>query len=122
MSLYKSLGFVFVGIATLGIFLPLLPTTPFLLVAAACFAKSSDKWHQWLISNRVFGPIITRWHEKKCVTRATKVVALSSIIIFGGYAVGFALTGLGPKALGVLVVVASLYFVLRIKVCKNGAL
>jgi uncharacterized membrane protein YbaN (DUF454 family) len=64
MIFYKVLGFFFVGLGILGLFLPLLPTTVFLLLAAGCFARSSDKWHRWLLSNRTFGPIINDWNEK----------------------------------------------------------
>jgi len=119
MFLYKLLGFIFVGLAALGVFLPLLPTTPFLLLAASCFAKSSDKWHQWLISNRTFGPIIQNWHEKKCISCSTKRVAILSIVVFGGYSILFAINELNLRLLGSLVIATGLYFVCRIKVCSK---
>jgi uncharacterized membrane protein YbaN (DUF454 family) len=119
MLLCKILGFIFVGLAALGAFLPLLPTTPFLLLAAGCFAKSSDKWHQWLISNRIFGPIIKNWHHKKCISYSTKLVAISSIIVFGGYSILFAVSNLYLKVLGSLILATGFYFVYRIKICRN---
>ena len=54
----RLLGFLFLGLALLGVFLPLLPTTPFVLVAAACFAQSSEKMHKWILANRTFGPMV----------------------------------------------------------------
>ncbi len=119
MLFYKILGFIFVGLAALGVFLPLLPTTPFLLIAAGCFAKSSEKWHQWLISNRTFGPLIKNWYEKKCLSYSTKIVAISSIIAFGGTSILFAVNNVYLRLFGSLIIVTGLYFVARIKVCKS---
>ncbi|RKZ52313.1 MAG: DUF454 domain-containing protein [Candidatus Parabeggiatoa sp. nov. 2] len=122
MFFYKLLGFIFVGLAALGVFLPLLPTTPFLLLAAGCFAKSSEKWHQWLISNRNFGPIIKNWHNKKCISYSTKIVAISSIIVFGGYSILFAVSNLYLRLFGSLILATGFYFVSRIKVCRNDSI
>ncbi len=77
------LGVFFVGLAVIGIFLPVLPTTPFLLLALACFAKSSEKLHNRLLTNKTFGPLITQWHETKSMPRKAKVYAIISIIIAG---------------------------------------
>ncbi len=56
----RALGVAFVGLGFLGVFLPLLPTTPFLLLALACFARSSPAIHDWLINHRMLGPYIRR--------------------------------------------------------------
>ena len=61
--LYKGLGLFFVGLGAAGALLPVLPTTPFLILAASCFAKSSDKWYRWLLNNKQFGPAIRDWEE-----------------------------------------------------------
>jgi uncharacterized protein len=114
---YKLLGFMFMALATLGLFLPLLPTTPFLLIAVGCFAKSSEKWHQWLISNRIFGPIIKNWDEKKCISYSTKIVAILSIVLFGGCSILFAVTDIYLKIMGALIIAIGLYFVYYLKVC-----
>ena len=119
-NFYKILGFTFVGFAALGVFLPLLPTTPFLLIAVGCFAKSSEKWYQWLLSNKIFGPIIKNWHEKKCVSYSTKIVAISSIVVFGGYSILFAVSDVYLRLLGSLIIATGLYSVYRLKVCKNS--
>lgn len=119
MSLYKSLGFIFLGLGVIGVFLPLLPTTPFLLVSAACFAKSSEKWHRWLLSNRIFGPIIADWQERKCISFSTKVIAISLVVLFGGYSIIFLLTDLKLRILTALLIATGLFFVCRLEVCKN---
>jgi uncharacterized membrane protein YbaN (DUF454 family) len=118
-SLYKPLGFFFVGLAALGVFLPLLPTTPFLIVAAACFAKSSERWHQWLLTNRTFGPIIRNWEAEQCVSRTVKLISISSILLFGGYAVVFALENVYLRLFGILVIVVSLFLVMRLRICND---
>ena len=122
MIFYKVLGFFFVGLGMLGLFLPLLPTTVFLLLAAGCFARSSDKWHRWLLSNRILGPIINDWNEKKCITISTKIVAVSSILLFGGYAMIFAVTNPYIRAVGLLLIATGLYVVLRLPVCQNDTM
>jgi len=119
MSLYKLLGFIFLGLGVIGVFLPLLPTTPFLLVAAACFAKSSDKWYQWLISNKIFGPIIIDWQDRKCISLSTKIIAISLVVLFGGYSIIFLLTDIKLRILCVLLIGTGLFFVCRLRVCQN---
>lgn len=112
-------GFLLVGIAALGIFLPLLPTTPLLLVAAACFANSSEKSHRWLVEHNVFGPIIRNWHEHRCIPRRAKIIAVSSILLFGTYAVGFAIDNIYVRIAGGIILLTGLVFVLRIPSCNK---
>jgi len=69
-------GVLSVGLATAGVFLPLLPTTPFLLLAAACFFRSSDRFYRWLITHKWFGLYIKNYREHKAITRHSKVVIL----------------------------------------------
>jgi uncharacterized membrane protein YbaN (DUF454 family) len=69
-------GLVCVVLGVIGIFLPLLPTTPFMLLAAACFARSSRRFHDWLLSNRTFGPLIHEWEQHRAIPRRTKLTAI----------------------------------------------
>jgi uncharacterized membrane protein YbaN (DUF454 family) len=69
-------GWVALGLALLGIALPVLPTTPFVLLAAACFLRSSDRLHAWLIASPRFGPHINDYLEGRGLRHRTKVVAL----------------------------------------------
>lgn len=119
-SAYTLLGFLFVALGAVGAVLPLLPTTPFLLLAAACFAKSSPKCHQWLLSSKLFGPILTNWQQNKCVTKRTKIIALSSIALFGGYAVGFAISSLYIKIAGLILLAVGAYVVYNLKTCSKN--
>lgn len=70
------IGWMAVILGFIGIFLPLLPTTPFMLLAASCFAKSSERFHRWLLSNPLFGPIIHDWQTHRCMRKKVKVWAM----------------------------------------------
>ncbi len=76
-GLLLAAGTASVAVGAVGIFLPLLPTTPFLLIAAACFVRSSERRYQWLLSHRVLGPYIRDYREYGAVTRHAKIVTLS---------------------------------------------
>lgn len=121
MVWYKFLGFGFIALGAVGAVLPLLPTTPFLLLAAACFARSSEKWHQWLLNNPSFGPMIRNWQERRCVSRTAKTTALLSIVLFGGYAIGIAIEGPYLRIIGGAMLAYGFFFVLRIPVCPTAS-
>jgi len=73
------LGFLSIGIGLLGIVLPILDTTPFMLLGAYCFAKSSPKWHRWLLSHPVFGEYIAAFQDKRGLTlKQKRRIALST--------------------------------------------
>ncbi|WP_325892074.1 YbaN family protein [Grimontia sp. NTOU-MAR1] len=77
-----SVGWLCVFLGVIGIFLPLLPTTPFLLLASACFVRGSPRIAKWLHNHPTFGPVITNWNEhraidKKIKRRATLFIVLS---------------------------------------------
>ena len=70
------LGTVFVVTGVIGIFLPILPTTPFMLLAAWCYARSSSRFYNWIMNNRVFGPIIREWRQYRSIPRRAKRTAM----------------------------------------------
>lgn len=73
--LWISLGWISVTLGFLGIFLPLLPTTPFLLLAAFSFSKGSEPLHNWLITHPKLGPPIAHWNEHRAISRTVKIYA-----------------------------------------------
>ena len=71
-----SAGTICIGLGILGIILPILPTTPFLLLAAACYARSSDRFYHLLLSNKLFGKCINDYREKRGITLKVKVISI----------------------------------------------
>ena len=74
-------GWLSVGLGTLGVVLPVLPTTPFMLLAGACFAKSSPRFHRWLLSTKLFGPLIENWQQEQFIKPRSKRVALIVVAV-----------------------------------------
>lgn len=103
---FLGAGMGFVGIAAIGAFLPVLPTTPFLLLASYFFVRSSPRLNDWLLRNRLFGPLLRDWHEKKGVRLHVKVSAIAALAIV--VSLSLASGRLPPVALGVLVALAAI--------------
>jgi len=110
-----------VGLAFLGIVLPGLPTTPFLLVAAACFARSSQKLHGWLVNNRIFAPLIVNWQESRSIPRKTKRIALIVIFAVGASSI-ITLQSIYLKTLVLLVLIFPIVFLIRIEETESVVL
>jgi uncharacterized membrane protein YbaN (DUF454 family) len=85
--LYLAAGWLCLGLGFLGIFLPLLPTTPFALLAAFCFSRSSTRLHHWLINQPTFGPIIRDWNQHGVIRPRMKWVSIAMILLMIGYPV-----------------------------------
>ncbi len=80
-SLYLALAGICLALGALGIFVPGLPTTPFVLVAAWAAARGSSRLHRWLRTHRVFGPIVSDWEREGAVTRRAKWTAIVTMVI-----------------------------------------
>jgi len=94
--LWGALGFGALGLGIAGIVLPLVPTTPFLLLAAFFFARCSARLETWLLTHRVFGRMIADWRRERAIRRRTKIVAIATMVAL--LAVG-AWMGLDPVLL-----------------------
>ncbi|MCI0639015.1 MAG: YbaN family protein [Gemmataceae bacterium] len=79
--LYVGLGCFFVGLGGVGVFLPILPTTPFLLLASFFFFRSSPRLNRWLLRSRLFGPFLRDWQRHRAVSRRVKFTALTMIVL-----------------------------------------
>lgn len=75
-AIYLSLGWLLVAIGVIGAFLPVLPTTPFLIMAVACFARSSPRLETWLLNHPGFGQPLRDWREKGAIPRKAKIAAV----------------------------------------------
>lgn len=118
-TVYKPLGFLFLALGLLGIPLPVLPSTPFILLAAWFFARSSEQWHTRLLRSELFGPMIRNWEESRCISLRTKIVAIVSMIIAGSISVGFAIDDIRLKILTVILLVIGSATVLSIRTCRT---
>jgi uncharacterized protein len=79
-SVWFVIGVLALALGALGIFLPLLPTTPFILLAAYSFARSSKSVHDWLLRHRIFGPLIRNWRRYGAISRRAKILGILSLI------------------------------------------
>jgi uncharacterized membrane protein YbaN (DUF454 family) len=118
VNVFLLLGFTFLGVGVLGVFLPILPATPFILLAAACFARSSEKWHRWLLANETFGPMVRNWEQNRCVGCRVKAVAILSMLAVGGYSVFFALESDRARILGIIIIGIGLLTVTLLRTCR----
>lgn len=88
-AVYLVAGFLCVGLAALGLVLPVLPATPFLLLAAACFARSSDRFYRWLVNHDTFGPLVREWREHRSIPYRTKLFAIALMTLSLGVSIVF---------------------------------
>jgi len=83
-ALLLAAGVLLSALAFVGAFLPVLPTTPFLLLAAACFARSSPAFYRRLLANRAFGPYLAQWRHDRTIPRAAKRKAYALVVLTFG--------------------------------------
>ncbi len=98
-KLFIMAGSASVAVGTAGIVIPLVPTVPFLLLAAFCFARSSERFHHWLIHHRLFGEYIRNYREKGGMALKHKIRSLILLWAGIGYTFFFALSDVGPEVL-----------------------
>lgn len=113
-------GFVLVGIGTLGIFLPLLPTTIFLILAAWCFARSSESFHRWLHTNRLFGKYLSQYRSKAGMTRNSKIFSITFLWVGIGFSGIFFTDNIYIRILLAVIAIAVSWHLLSIKTVKDG--
>ncbi|MDM8540257.1 YbaN family protein [Desulfococcaceae bacterium HSG9] len=114
-NLLIILGWFFVILGAIGVILPILPTTPFLIVALAFFSKSSPRFHQMLLNNVWFGPTLKQWEDKKTLSRKIKYKAFLLIIITFSISVAILDSKIQLQLLLVGIAIILLFFIWRIK-------
>lgn len=100
-----SAGCASLSLGLIGVFVPLLPTTPFLLLASACFIRSSERLYTWLIGHRLFGDYIRCYIQYRAISRKARVLGVSLLWAFIGYAAVFVAQALWLRAVLLLIAV-----------------
>jgi len=119
LKAFRLLGFVFLGAGALGVVLPLLPATPFILLSAACFARSSPRWHRWMLANETFGPMIRNWEQNRCISFRLKLIAVLSMLFVGGFSIFVAVESTPMRIAGGVFLLIGFITVSLIPTCRN---
>ena len=117
--LLVTFGTLFVGLGIVGIFVPVLPTTPFLLLAAACYARSSPRFYHWLLNNRWFGNYIRNYRQRKGIPLKVKVLTITLLWVTIGVSAIFAVPSLAVRIILVLIAIGVSIHVLSLKTLKQ---
>tara|TARA_B100001142_G_scaffold231027_1_gene229182 strand:+ start:1533 stop:1952 length:420 start_codon:yes stop_codon:yes gene_type:complete len=119
--LFVFIGSIFVGLAVIGIFLPGLPTTPFLILAAYFYIRSSKKLYDWLINNKILGIYIKGYLSGKGMPLRAKIISLIFMWIFGSFAVLFGIPDslFFVKIIVFIILLIGTIFLLRVKTFKK---
>ncbi|MHC1706195.1 MAG: YbaN family protein [Bacteroidales bacterium] len=117
-SFYILVGSITLVLGIIGILIPGLPTTPFLLISAWAFARGSERLHRWLIGHKIFGPYIKEYLEHRGLTRTTKIVAISLMTVMVTLSILFFIELLWVKILVSLAGIAGLIVIVRLPTVK----
>jgi len=112
-------GTIFLGFGIIGIFLPILPTTPFLLLAAACYARSSKRFYNWLMKNRWFGTYIKNYREGRGVPLKVKIFTISLLWITILASVFFIISNFLIEIILIIIAIGVTIHILTIKTIKQ---
>jgi len=115
-------GTISLVIGIVGIFIPLLPTTPFLLLTAACYAQGSDRFYNWLLCNKLFGNYIKNYREGKGVALNVKIISLFLLWTTILFSVVFVVSALLIKIILITIAIAVTIHIFTIRNIKNQKL
>ncbi|MCW9033700.1 MAG: YbaN family protein [Rhodospirillales bacterium] len=112
--LLLAFGWLCVGLGALGAFMPVLPTTPFLLLALWAFSRSSKRFHDWLYTHPKFGPSLRAWRDHKVVPLRAKILAVTTMMVSFIYVTFFyAETMVLPVIMATIMVPTALWLISR---------
>lgn len=116
---YVAAGFVSLGLGTLGVVLPVLPTTVFILLAAYFFARSSPRFYAALLKNRYAGPMIRNWQANRCISRTNKIYAISLIVLTFGVTIGLFIQVLLLRIVLLVVGISLIVYLSSLRTCDS---
>ena len=111
-------GTLCVILSVLGIFLPVLPTTPFLLLAAACYFRGSDRFYYWLMNNRILGTYIRNYLEGKGMPMRSKIITLLLLWLTIGLTIAFGIQNIIIRIILVIIALGVTIYISRLKTRK----
>ena len=114
-----TIGSFFLALGIIGIFLPLFPTTPFLLLAVACYARSSKRFYNWLLTHRWFGNYIKNYRERKGIPLKIKVLSISFLWLTIAYSVIFVVHILLVRIILILIAIGVTIHILSVKALRQ---
>ena len=112
--LLVAAGTISVGLGVIGIFIPILPTTPFLLLAAACYLRGSQRSYNWLINNRIFGPYIRNYQEGKGISLKTKIFTIFLLWLTIGLSAFLVIDSLVVRIILICIALGVTFYICRI--------
>ena len=118
-TLYIILGSISLALGIIGIFIPVLPTTPFLLLTAALYFKGSPRLYQWLLNHKYFGPYIRNFRENKSIPLRAKIISLSLMWGTMLYCIFYLIPYLWVQIALALIAVGVTYHILSFKTLKK---
>ncbi|MBM3287822.1 MAG: DUF454 domain-containing protein [Candidatus Eisenbacteria bacterium] len=119
-TLLQAAGTLSVALGVVGIFVPLLPTTPFLLLAAYCYGRSSERFHRWLLENRWFGEYVRDYREGRGLRRREKARALFALWLTIGIGVCFFASAWWLRLLLIGAATGVTIHLLRLRTCEKA--
>jgi hypothetical protein len=112
-------GTIFLGLGIIGIFLPILPTTPFLLLSAACYARSSQRFYNWLMNNKWFGNYIKNYREGRGVPLKFKIFTISLLWITILTSIYFVINNFWIEIILIMIAIGVTIHIITIKTYKH---
>lgn len=119
---FIAVGTIFLALGAVGILLPILPTTPFLLLSAACYYKGSEQMHRWMLNNRLFGNYIRNYKEGKGISLRAKAFTISLLWVVITYSALFMVNAIIVQIFLFIIAIGVSIHIITIPTFKRGSL